>query len=832
MRLSRLHATVLTPLLLILAVPGYAPAADDQARVIVRAAKPYDNLVSAVRSLGGDVSYKYDNVDAIAVSVPRGRLAELTALVGSNAITKDTMVAPPQPVEVANVSSDGDEADPAIKSGAELEAAVAAAPLDYNFNNSLIGATALHAAGHIGTGAIVAVIDTGTANSPVVASLSVGGVEKVIGGENLVPGDPVLSATSRRNAPHGTWVGTVIASQVAFGFFNTSRLIGSLKVHAPSAILGSCPNPPNPPGPTPVCFVGMIGVAPDSRLYALKVFASTGGGSPESRIIAAMDRAITLRRNFNNGLPSTPSGGTGAEEDPYTYNALNIQVVNMSLGGGTLFAGRDLEDQLTKTMTAVGITLAASAGNDGFAAMTGGSPGTGLGSLTVGAASTAMHERVLRDVQFGFGFGVLFRASAHIQTAYFSSRGPTADGRIDPDVTANGFATFAQGTCNGLTGSQLALCLAGGRQATINFVSGTSFSGPTAAGAAALLRAAAPTASAGQVRNALHKAANPNLLGDAPTKIDQGKGFLDVSAALNLLNAGHVSSRLPDDCKGHDEDEHGDDDGDDDGDNDDCQDASHSVEANVRRAGFRPIVFKNDRFTTRVSDLWPGQVRQFFLSTSEKTDQYVVSLTNIVPELPPSQQNQLFGDDLFLNVVDAPTSFADLRAAAFVFSNESFTIDQPQTGLVRVALQGDWTNAGKVSADLTITRTRGQLSAPTRNGQLAEGELIPIEVEVPGGTSQAVFELFWKDDWSRYPTDDVDMILVDPDGNVNFNGATLAAPERVAITNPAGGVWTVFVQGFAIHDHGDDDDDDNGNGAAKEKFTLRATADGNALRAN
>jgi subtilase family protein len=822
MPLIRLRAVGTILLLLVLALPGPAPAADDQERVIVRVAKPYDDLINAVRGLGGNVSQKYDNVDAIAVSVPKGRLAELTALVGANAITKDTMVAPPQPVNVATVSSGDDSVDPSIKSGDELRAVVSASPLDYNFNNSLIGATAVHAAGHVGTGVVVAIIDSGTANSPVVAALSIGGVNKVIGGESFVPTDLVTSATSRRNGPHGTWVGTVIASNVAFGFGNASTIIRSLKAHAPSAIVGSCPNPPA----VATCFVAMIGVAPDSRLYALKVFKSTAGGTPESIVMAAMDKAITLKRKFDEGIPSVPVGGTGTEEDPYRYDSLNIRVVNMSLGGGTLFAGRDLEDQLTKEMVEVGITLAASAGNDGPAAMTGGSPGTGLGSLTVGAANTPMHERVLRDNQFGLGIGALYRPSSHIQTADFSSRGPTADGRIDPDLTANGYATFAQGTCNGLTGAQLALCLAGGRQATINFVSGTSFSGPTAAGAAALLRGAAPSASAVKVRNALHKSANPNVLGDNSTKIDQGKGFLDVSAALSRLNSGHVSSRLPDDCEGDDRDQHGQNGG-----NNDCQDPSHSVQANVQKAGFRPIQFTNNSFTTRVSDLVPGQMHQFFVATNDKTDRIVVSLTNIVPELPPAQQNQLFGDDVFLNIVDAPTSFAELRASAFVFANSSFTIDQPQTGLMRVALQGDWTNAGKISTDVTITRTQGTLSQPTASDHVAEGETVPIEVEVPGGKTQAVFEVFWKDDWSRYPTDDIDMILVDPNGNVNVDGATLSAPERVVVANPTGGLWTVLVQGFAIHDHDDDNDDDHhAGGPAQEKFTLRGTADGVRLR--
>ena len=51
-------------------------------------------------------------------------------------------------------------------------------------------------------------------------------------------------------------------------------------------------------------------------------------------------------------------------------------------------------------------------------------------------------------------------------------------------------------------------------------------------------------------------------------------------------------------------------------------------------------------------------------------------------------------------IVDAPTSIAVVRAAGFPNAVEPVTVDveNPQTGLVRVALQGDWTNAGRVSA--------------------------------------------------------------------------------------------------------------------------------------
>src|SRR6185295_10090438 len=233
--------------------------------------------------------------------------------------------------------------------------------------------------------------------------------------------------------------------------------------------------------------VPMIGVAPAASLYALKVFPFNSESTTSSRILAAMDRAITLRRNFNNGVPSAVTNpGCGAEANPCVYNSLPIQVVNMSLGGGTLFAGQDLEDQLTLEMLKVGITIVASAGNDGTGALTVGTPATGYGALSVAAAATAAHERVLRDLQFGLGIGALWRPFSGLQTATFSSRGPTPDGRVGVGLSANGFATFAQGANGG-----------------ISLVSGTSFSAPTVAGAAALLRQKHPTASATKIRNAL-----------------------------------------------------------------------------------------------------------------------------------------------------------------------------------------------------------------------------------------------------------------------------------------------------------------------------------------
>src|SRR5512143_2475668 len=375
-------------LLFLLAATAAPSAAGDGTMrgLIIRGPKPYDAMVATVRSLGGGVTQRYENVDAIAASVPEGRLAELVALVGPGKISKDAMIAHPHGVSRPERYRVGgaDAVAEALEARPLREADLSALPTDYLFNNNLIGAAALHARGVFGQGVTVAIIDTGTANSPAVPALT----GRVVGGENFVSADPVQSATSRLNGHHGTWVGTVIAGNVAFGYSPTGSFVAALKKYAPASILGDCPDPT-----FPVCWVPQVGVAPGASLYALKVFDSRGGGAPESRIIAAMDRAITLRHNFNQGAASAPVSGSGTEDSPYVYDSLDVQVVNMSLGGGTIYAGRDLEDQLTVKMLEEGIVLASEAGNDGFGAMTVGRPGRGFGSITVGAANDPLHER-------------------------------------------------------------------------------------------------------------------------------------------------------------------------------------------------------------------------------------------------------------------------------------------------------------------------------------------------------------------------------------------------------------------------------------------------------
>lgn len=754
-------------LVLALAIPA-ALSATALESFIVQCDPKCDAVAAAVSQIpGGRVDQVYRNVPGLAVTLPVDAVAALQARTDVAGMTKDATVTLP-PNDFAHDVAEAESVQ--VIDAAALPGLIDVLPADYDFNNDLIGATALHDEGFLGTGVVVAIIDSGTANSPTVPALA----GSVIGGENFVVGDPVASATSRLNGNHGTWVGTAVAGHAIFLFNNTSALIQSLQMHAPAsvipcAVLGC---------PANLSGVALIGSAPGASLYALKVFPFNSNSTTTARILAAMDRAITLRRNFNDGMPSVVTNpGCGAEDTPCVYDSLPIQVVNMSLGGLTLVAGRDLEDQLTLEMLKEGITVVVSSGNEGPAALTTGSPGTGYASLTVAAAATAAHERVLRDLQFGLGIGSLWRPFSGLQTATFSSRGPLPDGRIGVAISANGLATLAQSNNGG-----------------ISLVTGTSFSAPIVAGAAALLREKHPAASAVKIRNAIAASGNPNAFADGSGKIDRGSGLLDVPAASARLTSGYVSSLLPVGL------------------------TTPSVALNLLPLGIKPIHFTNNTYTKQLNNLKPGQMVQLYVPTLDSTDSLTVTIENVTPALPPAQQNQLFGDDVFLTVVDALTTTDDLRVADFVVGNATYDVPIADAGLARVAIQGDSTNAGNVSAKVTITRSNVPLAPPTKSGLIQQGQDTVVRVNVPPGTTDLSFRLSWLREWGAYPVDDLDLYLEDPNGNLFIDGATFNAPEKVSIANPTPGVWTAQIFGFQINSIFDLFNSDI--------WTLRATADG------
>jgi len=733
------------------ALPAVAQAGPVE-KVLIRTAKPYGKMVSTVEALGGRVTYQYKYVDAMAAEVPQEGLRILRRMVAANAISKDLLVPAPTSVDTTRggegLARTGEESKIAYESvkaltAGDLPAFAAENPGAYLVNNTIMNLDALHGGGILGQGIIVGVIDSGI--RPGFPHIDLDG--SVIGCEDFV-GDANGCAHVDNN-PHGTFVAGMISANVVFGFDPAGTFFQSIATHAPGAVI-----PPN--------FVPMIGSAPLSSIYAFRVFAPTGG-APTSRIMAAMDRLIELRELYDASEP----GG------------VNIQVCNMSIGGPAVFAGRDLYDLFANVMLEKDIVLVVSAGNAGPSSLTTASPGSSLGAITVGAASHAHNERILRDVQYGLGIGALYRPFSGTQTATFSSRGPNADGRIDPDVTASGYASFGQGYFTIPT--------------SITIGSGTSFSGPSVAGVAALMRQAFPGATARQVRNAIIGSANPAVLSDGSTNIDQGNGFVDGLAAANMLAGGSVPDTLPA-----------------------PPNFTKSVKVNVEKTTHLNV--SDGFFVGHASNLLPGQRADFLYRVRPNTAAVVVQLFNVTPSLPPGQQNAFFGDDILLTIHSAKTSAigeGDYFVQTFTLGG-GWLLENPETGLIRVTVNGDWTNAGTISADVAILSITDPVPQITAQGKLGNGQVTVIPVNIPAGVEQADFRLIWREDWSNYPTSDIDMFIFDPTATFVTQGASLDDPEHASVDNPAPGTWFVLLDGFEIWSKFD-------------KFELRVAADGQVI---
>ncbi len=734
--------------------PLSAQSADSSVeRVLIRTPKPYKNVVSRIEGLGGKVTIQYKYVNAIAAEIPRRAMDSVRAIVGPNMITKDVMIELPRDSQALHpeksMTATGNANDFEAESVEGVAVTNAGVPSDaqpnaYRVNNSLMNVSGLHAGGNNGLGVIVAVIDSGI--RPGRPHLTLDG--SVVGCEDFV-GD-ALGCSNNGNNGHGTFVAGMISANVNF-VFGPSAFRTSVLTHCPGCFL-------NPPLNT---TLPMIGSAPRSSIYALRVFGPSGGG-PTSTVLQAVERVIELRELFDAGD---------------VINGRKIQVCNMSLGGATLFAGRDLFDTAVNVMLDKNIVLTVSSGNAGPSSLTAGSPGSALESLTVGAASHAHNERILRDLQFGAGIGSLWRPFSGSQTADFSSRGPTADGRIVPDVTASGLGSFGQGFAAAVN--------------SVSFSSGTSFSSPSVAGVAAVLRQAFPAATARQIRNAIILSANPNLLADGSTELDQGSGFVDAQAAANLLATGTVpnTSEKPKKPK------------------------NKVVQNVIRGTLLNPL--KNNVFE-RAEGLMPGQRADYLYEVREDTAQVVVNIANFVPGAP---QNALFGDDILLTIHTAKTSAigeGDYEVSGFT-TGGTFVINNPEPGLMRITVNGDTTNASPISADVSIASVMQVTPSQTAKGKVNEGDTVVIPVNIPAGVSQAVFSLSWKNNWSKYPTNDVDMILVNPASVANFNGATLNSPESAVVNNPMPGTWFILVNGFEVNTKSD-------------KFDLRVTLDGQLLK--
>jgi serine protease AprX len=220
------------------------------------------------------------------------------------------------------------------------------------------------------------------------------------------------------------------------------------------------------------------GVAPNASLLEAKVLSGSGCGS-DANIIKGIDWAV------QNGA----------------------QVISMSIGSTS--HDQAIDDAVSGAVRK-GVTVVVAAGNSGPDARTINSPGDCPAAITVGASD--MNDTI----------------------ASFSSRGPSYDGSIKPDVTDMGVrltAAKAAGTSPN-KGTEYYVAM-----------SGTSMATPMTSGTVALLLQANSSLTPGQVKATLEKTAKP-LGGKVPNNV-YGYGRVDAKAALDSILAGKGPSPVP-----------------------------------------------------------------------------------------------------------------------------------------------------------------------------------------------------------------------------------------------------------------------------------------------
>ncbi len=241
--------------------------------------------------------------------------------------------------------------------------------------------------------------------------------------------------------------------------------------------------------------------------YTLSVI---GGFAPGQLIGPAWGATYVLAKTENTDWERH------IEEDAWVAGAewadsIGVDIISSSVGysfgftnGETGYTWQDMDGN-TAIITigadiaaSRGILIVQSAGNDGSVSLPANTliaPADGDSVLCVGAVDA---------------LGV--RAS-------FSSVGPTADGRTKPDVMAMG----------------LGVTIASAFDSTTFYSnSGTSFSAPLTAGAAALILEARPTASNAEIMQALRTTASQ---AGSPDRFN-GWGIVDAEAAANYLSTG------------------------------------------------------------------------------------------------------------------------------------------------------------------------------------------------------------------------------------------------------------------------------------------------------
>ncbi|MFZ5816377.1 MAG: S8 family serine peptidase [Bacillota bacterium] len=235
--------------------------------------------------------------------------------------------------------------------------------------------------------------------------------------------------------------------------------------------------------------------------HVASIVAGTGEGDGVSRGVAPGAALVGIKVLDKNGSGSTSGIISGINWMISNKNTYGIRAANMSLGSSGCSDGTDSLSTAVNNAVDNGIIMLVAAGNSGPAKCTIGAPGAAAKAITVGASYDPGEK----------GWAL----------AEFSSRGPTADGRIKPDIVTPGrYINAARANSgNGYV-----------------VYSGTSMATPFAAGVVALMLDADYTLTDSGVKSILY--ANVEDWGPSGKDVDYGYGMLLAYNAVKAAAGG------------------------------------------------------------------------------------------------------------------------------------------------------------------------------------------------------------------------------------------------------------------------------------------------------
>ena len=69
-------------------------------------------------------------------------------------------------------------------------------------------------------------------------------------------------------------------------------------------------------------------------------------------------------------------------------------------------------------------------------------------------------------------------------------------------------------------------------------------------------------------------------------------------------------------------------------------------------------------------------------------------------------------------------------------------------------------------------------------GRIAERQALFFPVNVPAGVSQADFRLSWREDWGNVPANDLDLLVINPNGEILTNFHVISGSQQVEVMLP------------------------------------------------